>query len=106
MHHILYQAPDDPFGEEAEKDGDDEEGEDFRAGGDTKTQQTASSSAASKYHVVHVTKKTHILGSDEFVFKDTKGKKRYTKRKDWQEIAYQGQPAWKYRHYISFDIFK
>jgi hypothetical protein len=106
----MYSLPAGQTIHDDDEDDEDEENEetveDYQMAGDAAPQQTASSSAGSKYHVVRLTKKTHRLGSDEFVFTDSKGKTRCTKQKDWQKITFQGQSAWKYHHYISYDSFK
>ena len=83
--------------------GDEEIGEDYKMGGDTKTQRTAPSSAKSKHIIVRVTKKTHTLGTDDFIFTDSKGKKRTTKRKDWKKVLFNQQPAFMYSRYICFE---
>jgi hypothetical protein len=104
------QSTNDPLSGEDEESQDDEEDEETRGGyqigGDAETQETASSSKESKYHVVRVSKKAHTLKSDEYIFKNAKGKTRSTQRKDWQEAIYNKERVWKYSHYITYDLPK
>jgi hypothetical protein len=72
---------------EADKGGqydedDDNDGEDYQMDGGTEIQHIALSSAGSKHTVVRVTKKPHTFRSNEFIFKDSKGWPRSTKRED------------------------
>jgi hypothetical protein len=82
---MSYSATKTKRGQDDEEDKEDEEtGGDYQMGGDAETQLTLSS-AESKFHVVRVSKKTHTLKSDEYIFKNAKGKRRSTERKDWQK---------------------
>jgi hypothetical protein len=86
-----------------ENDGGEEIGQDYHMSGGTETQRNAPSSTGPKYTVISVTKVPHTFGSDEFVFKDSKGRSRSTKREDWKRVIYNGALAWKYSHYICLE---
>jgi len=107
------QSADELFGEEDEEDQDDEEsqddeggeetGGDSRMGGVAETKQTSSSNAKPKY-VVSVSKKSHLTRSNEYNFKDARGKTRTTEKKDWKKTKLNGKTAWKYHNYYTYDL--
>jgi hypothetical protein len=55
---------------------------------------------STEYHIVKVRKITHTLKSDEFVFKDKRGKLKSTTQNDWKKITYNGRSAWKHHKYV------
>ena len=105
-------SADEPLGED-EEDQDDEEshdgeegeetGGDSQMGGVAETKQTSSSSAKPKY-VVNVSKKSHLTRSNEYNFKDARGKTRTTEKKDWKKTKLNGKTAWKYHNYYTYDL--
>lgn len=46
---------------------------------------------------VRVEKTPHTFSHDEYVFRDAKGKKRSTRKEDWEAGKYQGEKAWFFR---------
>lgn len=50
-----------------------------------------------QYVEVTVEKITHTFSADEFVFRDAKGKKKTTKKEDWESGKYQGDKVWMFR---------
>lgn len=91
----------DEIGDSEEHDEDDqmEELED--------NQQATASTAVTDYYIVKVTRKTHRMSKDEFIFKDRNGRSRTTKQEDWRRTTYNGRTAWKHHKYVCFDdIFR
>ena len=91
----------DEIGDSEEHDEDDqmEELED--------NQQATASTAVTDYYIVKVTRKTHRMSKDEFIFKDKNGRSRTTKQEDWRRTTYNGRTAWKHHKYVCFDdIFR
>jgi hypothetical protein len=109
----IGKSADELFGEEVQEDRDDEESRDNEggeeAGGDTQmggvaeTKQTTSSDAKPKY-VVNVSKKSHRTRSNEYNFKDARGKTKTTERKDWNKTKLNGKTAWKYNDYYTYNL--
>ncbi|KAH7129631.1 hypothetical protein B0J13DRAFT_140058 [Dactylonectria estremocensis] len=50
-----------------------------------------------QYVEVTVEKITHTFSADDFVFRDAKGKKKTTKKEDWESGKYQGDKIWMFR---------
>lgn len=71
-----------------------DEDEDNQIEGSVKAQEAA------EYYVVKVNRITHTFRSDEFVFKDKRGKLRSTTQNDWKKITYNGRSAWKHHKYV------
>ncbi|KAF4632627.1 hypothetical protein G7Y89_g5498 [Cudoniella acicularis] len=83
-----YQAP------ALDYQGDEDEVEDNQMEGSVKAQE------AVEYFVVKVSRKTHTFKSDEFIFKDKKGKVRSTTQDEWKKITYNGRSAWRHHKYV------
>ncbi|CAG7565725.1 unnamed protein product [Fusarium equiseti] len=52
--------------------------------------------SGSQYIEVKVEKNSHTFSHDEYVFRDINGKRRSTKKEDWQTSKYQGEKVWVY----------
>ncbi|KAF5655788.1 hypothetical protein FCIRC_13845 [Fusarium circinatum] len=51
----------------------------------------------SHYIEVRVEKRPHTFSPDEYVFRDVNGKRRTTKKEDWEAITHMGDKVWVYR---------